>query len=354
MSGRKKFSGLKADLYERSPESRRRVAKKVAELEDELGLADLRVQRQRTQAQLAELIGTSQSGVSRLERQQDILVSTLRDYVRATGGRLRLVAEFPNHAYEIDLPVLTGEEGARPEPRTFHVVWQDPHTKQLVKVGHLRFTGDTFVFSYTPDAELHPGFEPFPGLPDLRQAYESEDLFPFIADRIPSSAHTDYEGHLDSLGLSKEEATPVELLARSWGQRAHDNTIQVVPEPRLLPDGREVLPFLVSGVSHAHEAEEGDNPDAVTLRVASLRSGQRLEWRDEPQNPFNDRAIRLEAEGWLLGWIPNYLLDYVHKKRGEGCDLSLVVERANSADRPWHLRLLCYLEIIPRRASAEP
>lgn len=104
MSGEKKFSVLKADLYKRSPESRGRVAKKVAELEDELGLADLRIRRQRTQAQLAQLIGTSQSGVSRLERQQDLLVSTLRDYVQATGGRLQLVAEYPDHAYEIDLP----------------------------------------------------------------------------------------------------------------------------------------------------------------------------------------------------------------------------------------------------------
>ncbi|MBW3576155.1 MAG: XRE family transcriptional regulator [Actinobacteria bacterium] len=346
MSGSKKFSKLKADLYERSPESRQRVAEKVAELTEELGLAELRSRMQRTQTELGELIGTSQSGVSRLERQRDILVSTLREYVVATGGRLRIVADYPDRAYEIRLPVL-GEQGAMGRsPRSFHVVWQDPHTRQLVHVGRLRFTGEKFLFAYTPEAELHAGFEPFCEFPDLRAQYESEDLFPFFADRIVSSARLDYDSQLDALGLTREEATPVELLARSWGQSPHD-TIQIVPEPQPQPGGAEWLPFLVSGVSHAHEDAEGDTPEAVTERVASLQRGQRLEWRDEPANPFNDRAIRLEVDGCLVGWIPDYLLDYVHKKRNENYSFQVMVERANGGDRPWHLRLLCRLEVVP-------
>ena len=346
MSGTKKFSQLKADLYERSPESRGRVATKVAELTEELGLSDLRARMDRTQAELAALIGTTQSGISRLERQQDILVSTLGEYVAATGGRLRLVAEYAEHAYEIDLPILARRETLRPEPRGFHVVWQDIRTRQLVHVGRLQFTGDRFIFSYTPDAQLHTGFEPFPGLPDLQTTYDSEELFPFISDRLVSSAGFDFESQIDALGLSKEEATPVELLARSWGQSPHD-TIQIVPEPRHEPDGAEALLFLVSGVSHAHEDREGDSPEVVTQRVASLQTGQLLEWLDEPENPSNDRAIRLEADGHLVGWIPDYLLDYAHKRRSEGYGLRVLVERANGGDRPWHLRLLCRLEVIP-------
>lgn len=346
MSGKRKFSELKADLYERSPESRQQVANKVAQLTDELGLSELRSTMRKTQAELAELIGTSQSGVSRLERQRDVLVSTLRDYVVATGGRLRLVAEYPDRAYEIDLPAL-GEQG-RPNdaPRKFNVVWQDLRTRQLVHVGRLRFTGDEFVFTYTPDAELHPGFEPFAEFPDLRDEYKSEDLFPFFTDRIASSASPDYDSQLDALGLTREDATPIELLARSWGQSPHD-TIQIVPEPHEHPDGTESLLFLVSGVSHAHEDIEGDTPEAVTERVAGLQPGQPLEWRDDQDNRFNDRAIRLEVDGYLVGWVPDYLLDYVHKKRGESHGFRVVVERANGRNRPWHLRLLCRLEIFP-------
>lgn len=344
MNGSGKFSELKADLYERSPESRRRVAGKVAELTEELGLSELRAQMRRTQTELAELIGTSQSGVSRIERQRDLLVSTLRDYVAATGGRLRLIAEYPNRACEIHLPALDDRVDSPPQPRRFRVVWQDMRSRQFVHVGQLEFTGEMFTFSYTPGAELHPGFEPFADFPDLRKNYESEELFPFFADRIASSAQPDYDNQLDALGLTRQDATPVELLARSWGQSPHD-TIQIIPEPQKHADGTESLPFLVSGVSHAHEDKDGDTPEAVTERVTNLRTGQQLEWRDEPDNPFNDRAIRLEVDGELVGWIPDYLLDYVHKKRGLNRDMRVTVERANGRDRPWHLRLLCRLEI---------
>lgn len=48
-----------------------------------------------TQEQIAEGMDTTQSAVSRMERQDDMLVSTLNDYVAATGGTLLIVAVYP-------------------------------------------------------------------------------------------------------------------------------------------------------------------------------------------------------------------------------------------------------------------
>ena len=45
---------------------------------------------------MAQDLGIGQEGVSRLEQRSDLLISTLRGYVEALGGSLRLVAEFPN------------------------------------------------------------------------------------------------------------------------------------------------------------------------------------------------------------------------------------------------------------------
>ena len=42
--------------------------------------------------------------MSRLEQRSDLLISTLRGYVEAMGGRLSLIAEFPNQ----DPVVLAG------------------------------------------------------------------------------------------------------------------------------------------------------------------------------------------------------------------------------------------------------
>jgi hypothetical protein len=45
---------------------------------------------------LAKSLGVRQEQISRLEQRSDLLISTLRGYVEAMGGRLLLVAEFPN------------------------------------------------------------------------------------------------------------------------------------------------------------------------------------------------------------------------------------------------------------------
>ncbi|MGB8841260.1 MAG: hypothetical protein WCC64_09305 [Aliidongia sp.] len=58
---------------------------------------------------MAELMGVEQENISRLERRADLLLSTLSRYVAAMGGKLRLVAEFPNrHPVAIALGDITG------------------------------------------------------------------------------------------------------------------------------------------------------------------------------------------------------------------------------------------------------
>jgi len=76
---------------------RRRIEARASELiAEELSLRDLRRAHELTQQRMAEFIGVGQEGVSRLEKRSDLLLSTLRSYVEAMGGRLRLVAEFPD------------------------------------------------------------------------------------------------------------------------------------------------------------------------------------------------------------------------------------------------------------------
>jgi transcriptional regulator with XRE-family HTH domain len=80
-----------------TPEQRARVEARAQELiEEELTLRDLRQAHHLTQERLAELLGVEQENVSRIERRADLLLSTLASYVAAMGGKLRLIAEFPN------------------------------------------------------------------------------------------------------------------------------------------------------------------------------------------------------------------------------------------------------------------
>lgn len=72
---------------------RAKIAQRAAELAT---LRDLRQAAERTQEELAAALGVGQDTVSRLEQRSDMLLSTLKRYVEAMGGKLNLVAEFPD------------------------------------------------------------------------------------------------------------------------------------------------------------------------------------------------------------------------------------------------------------------
>ncbi|MBI3524202.1 MAG: XRE family transcriptional regulator [Betaproteobacteria bacterium] len=61
-------------------------------------LKDLRQAVAQTQQDLAATLGVGQDTISRLEKRSDMLLSTLRRYVEAMGGKLELVAQFPNRS----------------------------------------------------------------------------------------------------------------------------------------------------------------------------------------------------------------------------------------------------------------
>jgi DNA-binding XRE family transcriptional regulator len=79
------------------PEEQRAIEARARELVAEyLTLQDLRRARALTQERMAELLGINQENVSRIEKRTDLLLSTLSSYVAAMGGRLQIVAEFPD------------------------------------------------------------------------------------------------------------------------------------------------------------------------------------------------------------------------------------------------------------------
>src|SRR5271154_4492455 len=78
-------------------DQQREVKAQAARLiEEEMTLRDLRKAHALTQKRMAEVLHISQDGVSRIEKRSDFLLSTLRSYVEAMGGKLRLVVEFPD------------------------------------------------------------------------------------------------------------------------------------------------------------------------------------------------------------------------------------------------------------------
>ena len=96
---------------------RKKVAARAAELiAEEMSLRDLRKARKLTQTCVAKALGITQDSVSRLEKRSDLLLSTLRKTVRAMGGDVRIVAQFPDRA-PVVLSQVSEEPPRRNSPR---------------------------------------------------------------------------------------------------------------------------------------------------------------------------------------------------------------------------------------------
>ncbi len=99
---------LKWDNLKRSmgPDANARVRNRVQRTLAAMPLAEIRHAIGRTQVELAGTLHLAQGSVSKIERQGDMCLSTLRKYVRALGGELSLTAHFAGgRSVEIRDPV---------------------------------------------------------------------------------------------------------------------------------------------------------------------------------------------------------------------------------------------------------
>jgi DNA-binding XRE family transcriptional regulator len=76
---------------------RRRIETRAAALiAEEMTLKELRRARAMTQVRMAKNLGVAQKQISQIEKRTDMHISTLRRSIEAMGGKLFLVAEFPD------------------------------------------------------------------------------------------------------------------------------------------------------------------------------------------------------------------------------------------------------------------
>ncbi|MGF6555904.1 DNA-binding XRE family transcriptional regulator [Pseudomonas sp. S30_BP2TU TE3576] len=99
MTMAKKFSELVA---RRSPESQARVEALVKKLRAEMPLHELRQAQALSQDTLAKALHVNQAAISKMERRTDMYISTLRNYIRAMGGELEIIATFPEGQVKIE------------------------------------------------------------------------------------------------------------------------------------------------------------------------------------------------------------------------------------------------------------
>jgi transcriptional regulator with XRE-family HTH domain len=86
------------------------VELRKAELREEMVLSEVRKALEISQKELARRLGVGQPAVAKLERRADMHVSRLRSLIETMGGKLRIVAEFPQGSVTITNFADAGEE----------------------------------------------------------------------------------------------------------------------------------------------------------------------------------------------------------------------------------------------------
>jgi len=84
------------------PAARKRAAEKTRNLLDTMPLQELRQARHLSQEQLAQTLSVKQAAVSKLEKRTDMYISTLRNFIKAMGGDLEIIAKFPDGSVQIN------------------------------------------------------------------------------------------------------------------------------------------------------------------------------------------------------------------------------------------------------------
>lgn len=118
MSGRRKWSEIRAGIDD--PECRARVDEEKRVMGAVMTLFEMREQRGASQEDLARVWATSQPNVSKIERQDDLFVSTVQRYVEALGGRLEMHAVFPDQTVRLHV-------GATESAANRDQVYASPH-----------------------------------------------------------------------------------------------------------------------------------------------------------------------------------------------------------------------------------
>lgn len=222
--------------------------------------------------------------------------------------------------------------------KSIYVLWQEAKSRRWRVVARLDAHADGFSFRYTRGADPAVGFVPFGRMTKLDAEYRSTELFPLFANRLLAAGRPEYADFMDWLDASGGTLGPIEILARSGGQRATDQLL-LYPKPERSAEGLYRLSFFAHGLRHA---EPGTEP-----RVLGLSPGDPMFPMYDVQNPADQHAVALRSKDpvQLLGYVPRvFARDIKACVSANPPDRARITVRKVNPTAPSQFRLLCSFE----------
>ena len=236
------------------------------------------------------------------------------------------------------------------------LTWQDKESRKWYPIGQLTFDGEVYRFFYIKGAETaktESNFQEIVSFPDLREIYESTELFPMFANRVMPSSRPEYKQTIEWLALPENTLDPLAFIARSGGTKVNDRfEMFCYPEPD--ENKNYSLHFFAHGLRHLTRCSIDE--------ISSLEQNEMIYIAQDFQNPHDKNALQLHTlNHHIVGYCPNYLLDDINEviRSKELCNVQ--VERVNDSNSPLQFRLLCKMTFAKKdsqkpfqRGSYEP
>lgn len=197
-----------------------------------------------------------------------------------------------------------------------YLVWKDYKNRQRYIVGELSKNGK-YEFKYRIndlDTVIEKGFEPLIAFPNIKEVYESHDIFPAFSSRLPDRRRKDVKEILAKYKLEKYDA--FELLKKSGGKLPTDSFEFI--DPIFLDEANIEREFYVAGVRH-HDYCNGKDKN---LRF-KVEINEKLVLEKDQNNKYDRFAVKvMNIENKVLGFVPVFF----SKEISEAIDIGRKIE----------------------------
>ncbi len=201
---------------------------------------------------------------------------------------------------------------ARENGRDFiYVVWQDPRERDNYVIGTLTRNGHyEFVYGVEVEKARQHGFTPLVSFPDFKATYQSDEVFPAFACRLPDPRRRGIEDILKKYGLI--EYDEFEFLKKS-GARLPTDTLSFI-DPILDSEEEIERIFYVAGTRYYMGCTGKD-----CTQAKKIEPGAELNLVPEPDNQHDKYAIAIYTQdGTKVGFLPRYYSESVSERLQEG------------------------------------
>ena len=208
---------------------------------------------------------------------------------------------------------------------TLEIYWQNPKSRERSLVGFLTKEETGFKFKYSLDVidGKVDNFKPIYPFLDYEKEYSSKTMFSNFSNRIPDSRRNDIKNILKKYNLDRYDE--FDLLAKSGGRTPADNLEFICPIDVTAKTIERS--FYIAGVSHG-EFCSGRCEDFCLLNLKNCK----IELCEEPDNQYDEYAIKLLVSRRKIGYIPKYYSKSVSQLIKNGYAINIYFDQINQKD----------------------